>query len=197
MKIYKLFGLLVIFIITIAFSSCSNQTADKAAADAIKAVKRQNLSDIEKYYGNTSGLLIDFEDTLPKNIEKLLTNSLKYEIKNVTVNGNTATAEIKITNLNLKRIFERYEYYLREKSFSSFHRLNEDPNEKYDHLRRMLKNEYIEPVTSAVTVDMVYEDGWKAVYSPDLGKALFGGFSVGGETAESVTRLLSIMSTES
>ncbi|MHB8077553.1 DUF5105 domain-containing protein [Desulfosporosinus fructosivorans] len=102
--------LLILVIITLVFSmaGCTKTNFPKAEESVngfFKSLSEADLKTAESYCASDSGNFT-FADPQEEKLAKLIFSKTKHEIVSSVEAGETATAKVKVTNLDLQKIFE-------------------------------------------------------------------------------------------
>jgi hypothetical protein len=102
--------LILIMMITLVFSMAACKKTEFPAADeSVKgfftALSKADLKEAEKYCNSDTGNF-KFEDPQEEKLITLIFSKLNYEIVSSEEAGDTATVEVKLTNLDLQSVFE-------------------------------------------------------------------------------------------
>ena len=111
----------------------------------------------------------------PESIEnqKLLYESLEWNIKSIKTEGNTATAVVEVTNKDFNEIITNY----MEKAFQAWFLQGDLSDEKaQEYLTEELKSQDIPVKTQEANITLEKENGkWKVKVDENLRKAIYPG----------------------
>lgn len=103
--------------------------------------------------------------------QKWFYHSLAWKVISVENKGDTATAEVQITNKNYKTVIQNYAQKVLQKAFKGETTSEEEMNE---YLIDELKRDDIEQVTSTQTISIEKQEGkWKVKVDENLREAIF------------------------
>ena len=179
-RIMKKF-LCIILAITmmVSFSACGKETPEKAANNALKAVKSLNISKMEKYFGEIEVEEMNLDDISVDEIKlvKKFLSKTSWEILDSVEEGDTATVTVKITAVDPSPIFTEVVAGMLGDSLYSF--LGGDKSEEELEKKalgivdEMLSAKDVQMKTDTVELDMTLtESGWKI----NLKTSLIGSF---------------------
>lgn len=163
----------------VSFSACGKETPEKAANNALKAVKSLNISKMEKYFGEIEVEEMNLDDISVDEIKlvKKFLSKTSWEILDSVEEGDTATVTVKITAVDPSPIFTEVVAGMLGDSLYSF--LGGDKSEEELEKKalgivdEMLSAKDVQMKTDTVELDMTLtESGWKI----NLKTSLIGSF---------------------
>lgn len=169
---------------TLASATETEQTEDTEAAEdaltiAMEAVKNADIETAKEYFGGFSLSTNDDEEVaseggfIEENFSALFTK-LSYKIGSVKVDGDTAEAKIKITNINMANVYYGSINSLIDSILDE--QTEEEQTAKLSDSITTLIEEEETFVTTTVTVNMTCEEEkWTIESSKEFIKALMGG----------------------
>lgn len=115
--------LLILVTITFIFSmaACTDPNFPKAEESVngfFKSLSEADLKTAESYCDSDTGYFT-FTDPQEEKLAKLIFSKTKYEIVSSVEEGDTATVKVKVTNLDLQKIFEEMFGKIFDEAFNS------------------------------------------------------------------------------
>lgn len=125
------------------------------------------------YDQNMLSGLLEGEDDFNKEAQKLLFEKLEWKIIEVKEEGDTATAQVEITNKDFKTIIGNYMQKALKAAFSG---QNVNEAEMTNYLMEELRNEEIQTVTNNQSIVLQKQDGkWKVAEEENFVNAVLPG----------------------
>lgn len=140
-----------------------------------KKVVENTLQDLKTgaYAQEMLSGLIQGEDSLNAEAQKLLFEKLEWKVLNEKEEGDKATVEVEITNKDFKTIMGNYMQKALKAAFSG---QNVDEEQMTNYLMEELRNEEIQTVTSNQTITLEKQNGkWEIVEEDDFVNAVLPG----------------------
>lgn len=173
----KFLCILLAIVMMVSFTACGKETPEKAADNALKAVKSLNIKGMEKYFGEVEVDDMDFDDLSVEELKvvKKFLNKMSWEILGSVEDGNTATVTVRLTTVDLVPIIKEVAGELMGDAFSSIlgGQIDEDEMEQkaFKMIDEMLSEKDVKLATNDVELDMTLtEKGWKI----ELNESFFG-----------------------
>ena len=169
----KLFALLMLLVMAFSLTACGKQSAEAYIKNELDQFKKGE------------GLESSAEDLSPEVLQELLDN-FSYNILSSTEDGDNATVEVEITNLDMITAVNNWLGQLLIFAFDqSLQSDNEQLSEEelnavmYDMLYACMTAEDIKPVTTPLSLNLLRVDGQWQLDSVSMNKltdAMMGGF---------------------
>lgn len=105
----RCFLILIAILLMFSMTACSGSNFPKAEETVkgfFEALNKSDFKAAESYCASTSSNGFKFEDPQEEKFAKLIFARTKYELVTSKEEGNKATVKIKVTNLDLPKIFE-------------------------------------------------------------------------------------------
>lgn len=173
----KFFCILLAIVMMVSFTACGKETPEKAADNALKAVKNLNPVGIAKYFGDDMVEDIDIDEISADDIEvvKKFLNKTSWEILGSVEDESTATVTVRLTTVDLVPIVKKIAGELMGDAFSSIFggEIDEEEMQKkaVKLFDEMLSEKEVAMATNDVELDMTLtEKGWKI----ELNESFFG-----------------------
>ena len=180
----KLLCIILAIVMMISFTACGKETPEKAADNALKAVKTLNIKGMEKYFGEVDVDDMDLDDFSAKEMKlvKKLLSKMSWEIIDSVEEETKATVTVDITSVDLAPIVKEIAGELMGDAFSSLFGDKTSEEEMEEKALKIfeekLSEKDIKMTTATVELDMTLtETGWKI----DVSSSLFGSFMGGLE----------------
>ena len=178
----KAFVVSILFIVALLFVGCdgaSGETPEEAVANALNAIKQLDQETMERYFPY-DGPVADLEED-EEELAKLLVGNISFNIISSSVDGDSATVEAEITNINMGVILGEFlEQAMGLAMGSAFAGAEPPSDEEIEQLLHdLLKRPDNEMVTTTVTINLTkndYVDGWIINSDDAFEDAVFGGF---------------------
>lgn len=180
----KILCVILAVLMAFSFTACGKESPEKAADNALKAVKKLNPVGIAKYFGDDAVDEIDFDDISAEELKivKKFFSKTSWEILGSVEDGDTATVTVEITCVDPSPIFTEVVAQMLGDSLSSL--LGSDTDEEamkkkaLEIIDEMLSAKDVEMTASTVELDMTKNgESWKI----DLKTSLIGSFTGGLE----------------
>ena len=131
-----------------------------------------------RQYMDYDGMMNESEGSASEETEEMnrqMFSRLSYELGETKVEGDTATVQAKITNMDMAKVLQAYFDELYSMAGDSDEDIGDEKMEEV--LREILSREDNETVTNEVTVKLAKKDGgWQIQTTDELANALTGGF---------------------
>lgn len=176
----KFLCILLAIVMMVSFTACGKETPEKAADNALKAVKNLNPVGIAKYFGDDMAEDIDIDEFSADDIEvvKKFLNKMSWEILGSVEDESTATVTVEITAVDPSPIFTEVVADMLGDSLSSL--LGSDKDEEaikkkaLETIDKMISAKDVQMKTDTIELDMTRtEKGWKI----DAKASLIGSFA--------------------
>ncbi len=176
----KLICIILAIVMTVSFAACGKESPEKAADNALKAVKNLNPVGIAKYFGDDTVDDMDIDEISAEELKvlKKFLSKTSWEILGSVVDGDDATVTVKITAIDPSPIFQEVIEELRDDVLSSF--LGSAPDEEemkkeaLEVIDEMISEKDVQMKTNTVELDMTLtEKGWKM----DVDASILGSFA--------------------
>lgn len=180
----KVLIFILIIAMAISLAACSTSSPDKTVKGMLDSIKSWDVEAMKKYipaddfYSQTdmnSESMATAEATM-----KLLVANMNYKITDTKVNGNTATVDVEITNINMKPVFQDMISEMFALAFSGVDISDETVQQQKisEIISSSIDKNKADTVTNKVSLTLTKgQDGWKADEpSIDFYDAVLGGF---------------------
>lgn len=181
-KAEKVLALLLAIILVFCLTACGGgqETAEKAAANMLEAIKKADQETASRYidYGVLSGMGDSAQSgSESEELVKMIFGSMEYNILSSEENGDEADIKAEITNVDMSAAIQDIFTELIALALSGEELNEEEMSEKMmEVLKSKLSDEATARVTNEVTIHMTRTDGqWKADTEETLLDALTGG----------------------
>ncbi len=161
----------------VSFTACGKETPEKAADNALKAVKSLNIKGMEKYFGEVEVDDMDFDDISAEEIKvvKKYLSKMSWKILGSVEDEYAATVTVRLTTVDLAPIVKEIAGELLGDAFSSLFGdgMSEEEMEKkaLKMFEEMLSEKDVQLTTDDIELDMTLTDkGWKI----ELKESFFG-----------------------
>ncbi len=177
----RVVAIVVILLVIIGLIYLAIPTPEKTVNNMFESLKKGDFEQTSQYINyNEVSLVNQLEEEDNTEItadEKILFESLEWNIKSVNEQGDTASIEVEVTNKDYEVAFKNYI----QEMFKKF--LNNDDiseQEQFDLLLNEIKKEETGTKTTTQTITVVKENGrWKVKADDSLTKALYPGLEEG------------------
>jgi len=178
MKRYSLISF--VLVLALVLVACSPEaTPEETVEKALEELKNNNIENFQKYIVDADSFS---DEEIDESIEYLVKN-LEVEVKSSSIDGDTATVETDITNINFSIVME--EFLSQAMGIAMENALSEDPmsQEEMDSyveelLITILERDEIETVTTTANISLEKTNGqWKIIYDEEIQNALFFGIA--------------------
>ena len=117
----KLLCIILAIVLAVSFTACGKESPEKAADNALKAIKNFNPVGIAKYFGDDYLDDYDIDDISADEMKvfKKLTSKMSWEILGSVVDGDSAVVTVKLTSVDLSPIITEVSAELLGDAFSS------------------------------------------------------------------------------
>ena len=172
----KVFIMSILFIVALLFVGCggtSEGTPEEAVANAINAIKQLDEEKIERYFPDSDPIGSLGEEH--EDIIKLSVENISFNIISSSINGDSATAEVAITNIDMGIIFGEYLGQAMDMLSAEVELTYEEMDQIFLDLLKRPDNEM---VTITVTINLAKNDdadGWIIDADEAFADAIFGG----------------------
>lgn len=145
-----------------------------ATLDALKAMDLDTV----RIYMDYDGMMNESAGSVSEETQEMnrrMFSRLSYELGETEINGDTATVQVRITNVDMAKVLQAYFDELYEMAGDSEEDIAEEKMEEV--LQEILEREDNETITSDVAVSLAKKDGsWQIQTTDELSDALTGGF---------------------
>lgn len=176
--------IVAVFIILLAIAGLiylAMPSPERTVTNMLQKLKEGKLDEVKEYVDYKSlvnipalGVESKEDGELSKEEQeqqKWFYTSLEWKIRSVENKGDTATAEVEITNKNYKTVIQNYAQKVLQKAFKGETTSEEEMNQ---YLIDELKRDDIEQVTSTQTITIEKQEGkWKVKVDENLREAIF------------------------
>lgn len=176
----KLLCIILAIVMTVSFAACGKESPEKAADNALKAVKNLNPVGIAKYFGDDTVDDMDIDEISAEELKvlKKFLSKTSWEILGSVEDGDDATVTVRITSIDLAPIVKELMGELLGDAFSSLfgeQMTEEEMEEKaLNFFEEKLAEKDIAMTTNDVELDMTLtEKGWKI----DADASILGSFA--------------------
>ncbi len=173
----KFLCIILAIVMMVSFTACGKETPEKAADNALKAVKSLNIKGMEKYFGEVSVDDMDLDEISTEEIKivKKFLSKMSWEILGSVEDENVATVTVRLTTVDLAPIVKEIAGELLGDAFSSLFggEIDEDELEKkaFKIFEEKLSEKGVQMTTNDIELDMTLTDkGWKI----ELKESFFG-----------------------
>lgn len=178
MHLKKLAALLLALCFAVFACSCGASPDPKnAVSAALDALKAMDLDTVRQYM-DYDGMMNESEGSASEETEEMnrqMFSRLSYHLGETKVDGDTATVQAKITNMDMAKVLQAYFDELYNMAGDSDENISDEKMEEV--LREILGREDNETVTNEVTIKLAKKDGgWQIQATDELANALTGGF---------------------
>lgn len=178
----RVIAIIIILLVIVGLIYLAIPTPEKALNSMLQDLKNGNFEDVKKYvdYSELTSIPGSANDTQDGEIpqdqiekEKLLYESLEWNIKSTSKTGDTATIEIEITNKDFKEIYKNYIQKVFEGLLSNSNLSDEEAEE---YFIEQLKKEDISKSTTTQEITIEKQGGeWKVKVDDNLKNAIYPG----------------------
>lgn len=176
----RVVAIVVILLAIIGLIYLAIPTPEKTVNNMFESLKKGDFEQTSQYINYNEVSLInqlEEENTEINADEKILFESLEWNIKSINEQGETASIEVEVTNKDYEVAFKNYI----QEMFKKF--LNNDDiseQEQFDLLLNEIKKEETGTKTTTQTITAVKENGkWRITADDNLTKALYPGLEEG------------------
>lgn len=177
----RVVAIVVILLAIIGLIYLAIPTPEKTVNNMFESLKKGDFEQTSQYINYNEVSLInqleEEENTEINADEKILFESLEWNIKSINEQGETASIEVEVTNKDYEIAFKNYI----QEMFKKF--LNNDDiseQEQFDLLLNEIKKEETGTKTTTQTITAVKENGkWRITADDNLTKALYPGLEEG------------------
>lgn len=163
----KLLCIILAIVMVFSFAACGKESPEKAADNALKALKTLNIVKMEKYFGELDADEFDLDEISEEEI-KLVKNFLSrmsWEILDSVEDEISATVTVRLTTVDLAPIMQELIAELMGDALSSFlggQMSEEEMKEKaLKFLAEKLSEEELEMTTNDIELELLAtEKGW-------------------------------------
>lgn len=180
----KIFVVFVLLLLSLALVGCGNrgETPEQAVTNALNAIKNLDRETAQKYF-DYEGLANSNEEAeeLIEDEEnaKLIVDKLSFKIISSSIEGDTATVKMEITNIDMARIFGEYVQQAIGLAFGNIFAGKSDEEIKAQAEQLfvdLLKRKDNKMVTSTINVKLTRnESSWKINNGEEFLDAALGG----------------------
>ena len=176
----KILCVILAVVMMVSFTACGKESPEKAADNALKAVKTLNIKGMEKYFGEVSVEDMDLDDISAEELKiaKKFFSKISWEILGSVEDESTATVTVEITAVDPSPIFTEVVADMLGDSLSSL--LGSDKDEEaikkkaLETIDKMISAKDVQMKTDTIELDMTLtEKGWKI----DAKASLIGSFA--------------------
>lgn len=173
-------------LLSLVLVACGNrETPEQAVTNAFNALKNSDMETAQKYFSDSDLLINDSESDGLFNDEeeyKLLLNNFSFNIISSSEDGDTATVQAEITNIDMASVL--LEYFDQIFTVAYENALAGDQaksDEEMDAIAEqlfydLLTSEDNEKVTSTIDINLTRQDNsWKIESDDELNDAVLGG----------------------
>lgn len=181
-KLTAIFALIIMSLMILPACSPKGETPEQATTNALNAIRDMKTSTIQKY--------LVYEDFMGSEVEelgedeeyvKLIFRHLSHNILSSSIDGETSTVKVEVTNINMAVILT--EYFQQAFAFTFSNAFSEDPlsEEEVNELTEqmlvdLLKKDDVELTTSTITIALTKTDSsWKLEVDDVFRDAILGG----------------------
>ena len=165
----KLLCIILAIAMMVCFTACGKETPEKAADNALKAVKSLNIVKMEKYFDEALVDDMDLDDVSVEELKivKKFLSKTSWEILGSVVDGDDATVTVEITTIDPSPIFTEVVAQMLGDSLSSLLGSSKDDEEEMkkkalDIIDEMISSKDVQMKTDTIELDMTLtEMGWK------------------------------------
>lgn len=187
----KVIVLILCCSIAFVLTGCGRPTAKGALGKYLKDVRSGSFLEDSDAARDAVGEIELTDD----DVADLLLSKLSYEILSVKEDGDKATAEVKISNVDMDAVLEKaLTGYLAEALDKATSENGKDMTDKeysqmfLAHISKEIEKEDVQMVSSTVKVDMSYiGDQWEIEPSNDFYDAILGGLLTGEFVEDTLT----------
>ena len=179
----KILCVILAIVLAVSFTACGKETPEKAANNALKAVKNLNPVGIAKYFGDDTVEDMDIDDISSDEIKilKKFLSKTSWEILGSVEDGESATVTVRITTIDLAPIVKELAGELLGDAFSSLfgEQMTEEEMEQkaLKLFEEKLSEKDLAMTTTDVELDMTLtENGWKIDAKASAIGSFFGDF---------------------
>ena len=177
----RVVAIVVILLAIIGLIYLAIPTPEKTVNNMFESLKKGDFEQTSQYINYNEVSLInqleEEENTEINADEKILFESLEWNIKSINEQGETASIEVEVTNKDYEVAFKNYIQEMFKKFLN-----NEDisEQEQFDLLLNEIKKEETGTKTTTQTITAVKENGkWRITADDNLTKALYPGLEEG------------------
>ncbi len=164
----KILCVILAVVMMVSFTACGKESAEKAADNALKAVKTLNIKGMEKYFGEVSVDDMDLDDISAEELKiaKKFFSKMSWEILGSVEDEYVATVTVRLTTVDLAPIVKEIAGELMGDALSSLFgdKMSEEEMEQktLKIFEEKLSEKNVQMATNDVELDMTLtEDGWK------------------------------------
>lgn len=187
----KVIVLILCCSIAFVLTGCGRPTAKGALEKYLKDVRSGSFLEDSDAARDAVGEM----DLTDDDVADLLLSKLSYEILSVKEDGDKATAEVKISNVDMDAVLEKaLTGYLAEALDKAISENGKDMTDKeysqmfLGHISKEIEKKDVQMVSSTVKVDMSYiGDQWEIEPSNDFYDAILGGLLTGEFVEDTLT----------
>ncbi len=176
----KFLCIILAIVMMVSFTACGKESPEKAADNALKAVKSLNIKGMEKYFGEVDVDDMDLDEISAEEMKvtKKFLSKMSWEILGSVEDETTATVTVRLTTVDLAPIVKEIAGELMGDAFSSLFGdgMSEEEMEQkaLKIFEEKLAEKDIQMTTNDVELDMILtEKGWKI----ELEDSIFGDFT--------------------
>ena len=177
----RVVAIVVILLAIIGLIYLAIPTPEKTVNNMFESLKKGDFEQTSQYINYNEVSLInqleEEENTEINADEKILFESLEWNIKSINEQGETSSIEVEVTNKDYEVAFKNYIQEMFKKFLN-----NEDisEQEQFDLLLNEIKKEETGTKTTTQTITAVKENGkWRITADDNLTKALYPGLEEG------------------
>ena len=183
----RLVAIVIILLAIIGLIYLAIPTPEKTLNNFFNSLKEGNIEKINQYlnYEEISLEQVLNEGTEKNEVEKALFESLKWNIKSVTEEQDTATIEVEVTNKDYEKAFKSYIQEMFQRFLN-----NEDVSdeEQFELLINEISKEETGTKTTTQKITLVKENGkWKVTADDALTEALYPGLIEGIDSISNIS----------
>ena len=147
----------------------SGETPEETVTNALNAIKQLNEEKIEKYFSDDPIAILRGEE---EELRKPYVENMSFEIISSSVDGDSATVKVAITNIDMGMIFGEYfgQVLSVEEGLT-----NEEMDQIFFYLLKRPDNEMVTITANVELTNSASAGGWIINLDEDFKNAVFGG----------------------